>query len=128
MGWSVVRGGVQRDAVGVDIDEVRELALALPGTAEKPHFHMIGFRVADKAFLSVEPDGSKALVQVDDATSQEFMHEDPKVFGPLTRMGTPIGVEVSLADVRPERMAALIEAAWRHRAPKRMVKQRDEAQ
>lgn len=109
----------------MEVDEVRELALSLPGTTEKPHFKLIGFRVADKGFVAVEPDGTKALVQVDDATAAAYIDEDPAVFGPFTRMGTPVGVEVVLAKVDPARMAALVEASWRHRAPRRLVKERD---
>jgi hypothetical protein len=109
----------------MELDELRELALRLPGTVEKPHFALIGFRVADKGFIAVQPDGTKALVQVDDATAAAFIDEDPVAFGPLTRMGTPIGVEVALADVDSARMAALVEASWRHRAPRRLVKERD---
>lgn len=107
------------------VDEVRGLALSLPGTTEKPHVKLVGFRVADKGFVAVEPDGTKALVQVDDETAAAFVAEDRAVFGPLTRMGTPIGVEVVLADVAPARMAALVEASWRHRAPRRLVEERD---
>ena len=109
----------------MQVDEVRRLALSLPGTTEQPHFKLVGFRVADKGFLAIEPDGSKALVQVDNATAAAFIAEDPEVFGRLTRMGTPIGVEVMMANVAPPRMAALVEASWRHRAPRRLVKERD---
>lgn len=111
----------------MQIDEVRGLVLSLPGTTERPHFKLIGFRVADKGFVAVHPDGSKALVEVDDATAASFIEEDERVFGPLTRMGRPIGVEVDLAAVDPSRMAAVVEASWRHRAPRRLVKERDAA-
>jgi hypothetical protein len=36
-----------------------------------------------QGFIAVQPDGSKALVQVDDATDEAFIAEDPAVFGRL---------------------------------------------
>ena len=40
-------------------------------------------------------------------------------------MGTSIGVEVALPAVDPARMAALVDASWRHRAPRRLLKELD---
>jgi ABC-type amino acid transport substrate-binding protein len=64
-----------------------------------------------------------AGISVDPAQAPALAAEDPALTV-LRRMDQIIGVEVDLAKTTDARLAELVELAWRHRAPKRLVKAR----
>jgi len=95
-----------------DVDDIRRWALALPETVERPHFHLVGFRVADVGFAAVDERRGIALLNVDPSVDRAEAG-----VGPLTRGSTPIGVEVDLAVADAGRTERLVAEAWRFRAP-----------
>ncbi len=101
------------------LDQLRKAALALPETTEGTHFGMVAFSVRDKGFASVTKDGRVQLFLPDDeAEAAVALHPTGER---LVRMGTPIGVTVPLADLDGQQLNALVRAAWRCRAPKRLA-------
>jgi hypothetical protein len=100
---------------------VRELALALPGATEEPHFDMASFRVRGKIFATVPPDGLHLHVFVDDAETQACVAEAPGVFEPLLWGGKRRGLRVSLAGADRDRVRELLEEAWRRKASARFI-------
>lgn len=105
------------------LDDVRRYALALPETVESTHFGMPSFRVADKGFAGVSKDGTRVMLQLDDGEAEQAVAAHPDLMRELRRGTTLLGIDADLAGLPASRLAALIKAAWRHRAPKRL--QRD---
>jgi len=109
----------------VNLAVVRELALALPGATEEPHFDMISFRVRGKIFATVPPDELHLHVFVDAAETEACLAEDPGVFEPLVWGGKPRGLRVSLPTAVPDRIRELLAESWRRKAPAKLLAELD---
>jgi hypothetical protein len=107
---------------GMDLDEARALALALPEAHEAPHFDLTSFRVGKKVFATAPPDGDELRIFVDESETMACAEEAPDVFEEL-RWGQKLsGVRVTLSRADPLRVRELLEESWRRKAPKRLVK------
>ena len=104
------------------LDDVRRMVLSLPETSEKSHLRMSAFCVARIGFLSVTEDGRRVFLHADEATVAAAISEDPAVFEQVRRGPTVLGLNTDLDAVDVALLTTLIEAAWRHRAPKRLRK------
>ena len=105
----------------MDIEAVRAIALALPEVTEAPHFDYSAFRVKDKIFVTVPPDQQHLHVRVDEQERLLALAVHPDGIEPL-HWGKQIwGVRVDLRRADPQAVAHLIRAAWRHRAPRRLL-------
>jgi hypothetical protein len=60
------------------VDDVRALALALPGATEQPHFEMTSFRIGTKIFATVPPGQDAVHVFVADELAQAVAQEHPQ--------------------------------------------------
>ena len=106
------------------IAEARRLALALPEATEAPHFDRTSFRVRDKIFATVDPDGRGMNVFVDDEQREMMTKVDPQAYE--TRMWGKSGyLHVHLTKAKARDVEALLYSAWRRRAPKQLVAQSD---
>ena len=54
----------------MDLDAIRQLALALPEAHEEPHFDLTSFRVGSKIFATTPPDGDVVRIFVDESEAQ----------------------------------------------------------
>ena len=106
---------------GVQLDDVRTLALALPSTHEAPHFDLTSFRVGTKIFATAPPDGDHVRIFVDESEVRACVAEAPDRYEELWWGKKLSGLKVLLAAAEPERVAELLEESWRVRAPKRVV-------
>jgi hypothetical protein len=112
-------GGKRARSLG--IEDVRELALALPDTSEKPSYGTPGFRVADKLFARVLDDFASIVVFVDLDQREMLVASQPQIFSVTPHyQGYPM-VIVQLATVGRGLLADLLEEAWRLRAPARLT-------
>jgi hypothetical protein len=109
----------------VSLEVVRELALALPGASEEPHFDMVSFRVRGKIFATVPPDELHLHVFVDAAETEACVAEDPEVFEPLLWGGKPRGLRVRLRAAASDRIRELLEESWRRKAPAKLIAEVD---
>jgi hypothetical protein len=105
----------------MDVADVRRMALALPEATEEPHFDMTSFRVHHKIFATVPPDGDRLHVFVDEHETKATVADDPDTFEELWWGKTLSGLRVHLAAADPDRIAELLEEAWRRKAPKRLL-------
>jgi hypothetical protein len=102
-------GGKRGGRLG--IEDVRELALALPGTSEKPSYGTPGFRVADKLFARVLDDFTSIVVWCELDQRDALVASAPRVFSVTPHyLGYPM-VVVDLATVGHVRLADLLEEA-----------------
>jgi hypothetical protein len=111
----------------MDVAGLRTFALGLPGTAERPHFEMTSFRVGDRIFVTVPPDGEHAHVFVDEEQVQAAVQDLPHACAQLWWGKRLTGVRIRLAQAPRERVEELVEEAWRRRAPRRLVAGHDAA-
>lgn len=102
--------------------DVRELALALPETVERPSYGTPGFRVKDKLFARAREEGDVLVVWLADLGEKELLvRSEPKKFYTTAHYDGHASVLVRLPRVDRQELRELLEDAWRARAPRRLV-------
>jgi hypothetical protein len=107
----------RRTKAGVTVDRVRELALALPGTQERPSYGTPGFRVRDKLFSRVLDDGESIVVKVTFDQREVMVASEPAIFAVTPHYQDYPWVIVRLAAVDEELLREVLTEAWRITAP-----------
>jgi len=105
----------------VKLEAARRIALALPETAEAPHFHYTSFRVRGKIFATAPPEGTHLHVFVDDQEREQAIELHPEFIEKLWWGKKVLGVRVQLAAAPTAVVRRLLERAWRRKAPKGLV-------
>jgi hypothetical protein len=104
------------------VDDVRELALALPETSERLSYGTPGFRVRDKPFARMREEGDVLVLWCSGLDEKEFLiGAEPEKFFTTPHYDGYAMVLVRLGAVDRTELAELLEEAWRLRAPKRVV-------
>jgi hypothetical protein len=103
-------------------NDVREIALSLPETIEKPSYGMPGFRVKDRLFARIREERDVLVIWREGLDEKEFLiaAEPDKFFTTPHYDGHAI-VLVRLGAVDREELTELVIESWRLRAPKRLV-------
>ena len=102
-------------------DDVRRIALSLPETVEKPSYGTPGFRVKDKLFARIRPEGDALVVWVSDLDEKEaLLAAEPKKFFTTPHYDGHPTVLVRFEVVGPKELRELLTEAWRIRAPSRL--------
>jgi hypothetical protein len=96
-------------------DDVRELALALPGTVEKPSYGMPGFRVRDRLFARIREEGVLVLWCESIEEKEFFIEGDPEKFFTVPHYDGHPHVLVRLEAVDREELAELLAESFRIR-------------
>jgi hypothetical protein len=107
-----------------DIEDLRDIAPALPETTEGTHFRLASYQVGGKNFISIHKYGHLNM-SIDPARVAGIVTQDPAVFPESGRFDRPIGITVDLAKVRKQRLAESVELAWRNKTPKKLATARD---
>jgi hypothetical protein len=103
-------------------EDLRRIALALPEVEEKVTWEVdITFRVRDKIFAIMGPDGEQASVKATLEAQQALVGSDPETFSVSHYTGRFGWTTVVLGRVEPDELRELVEDAWRRTAPKRRV-------
>ena len=102
------------------VEQIRKLALALPEAIEQEHWGNPSFRVRGRIFATV-PDGGNLNVMIDPFEVDAVVRENSESCEELWWGKKLRGVHVSLRGAAPEMVEALLEAAWRRKAPKRRL-------
>ena len=108
--------------------DVRALALALPHTIERPSYGTPGFRVKDRLFARIwDGDEDDVLVLWTGGTDEKegLVAADPARFFTTPHYDGHPHVLVRLARIDRDELADLLDDAWRVRAPKRVLAERD---
>jgi hypothetical protein len=110
----------------VSEDDVRRIALSLPSTTEKPSYGTPGFRVRDKLFARMRPEGDSVVVWCADVSEKEaLIAAEPAKFFTLPHYDGHPTVLVRLAAVDEQEMTDVLAESWRLRAPLRLLKEFD---
>ena len=114
-----------------DADDVRRLALALPGV-EEIDSDGFDFRVGGKGFVWSYPErlpGRPRVIRTDiavlyvgdEAEKQALLRGEPHLFFTAPGYGDWPLVMLRLPEVEVERLAELVTDAWRMRAPEQIA-------
>jgi len=107
------------------ISEVRRYALSLPEVNEEPHFKFISFRIRGKILATVPPEGGYLHVFVDEQRRELVTTMYPEFCEKLWWGKKVVGVRISLSQADAGEVCDLLLAAWKRKAPKRLVNAQD---
>lgn len=104
----------------------RRLALELPGTTEGAHMGHPDFRVGGEIFATLWPKDGWAMVRLTPDEQEAFVQAAPHVFSPVEggwgrRGATSVRLKGATRTIARDGLVA----AWRTRAPKRLVREFD---
>jgi hypothetical protein len=116
--------------MGVTYAQIREWVLALPGTREVyvERWDEQTLRYGEKIFVMGDPRAAYASVKASLDDQAELIAGAPEVYAKSRYVGRYGWVRVDLAKVDRAELRAVVEAAWRRTAPKRVVAAYDSAQ
>lgn len=112
---------------GVTFERAREILLSFPGVEEGPCYGTPGFRVRRKFLARVREDGESLAVKCSFDERDFRMQADPTAFFTTDHYRGYPTVLVRLPQVHVADLRAVLDLAWRLRAPKRMIAQYDRA-
>ncbi|MBZ0261539.1 MAG: MmcQ/YjbR family DNA-binding protein [Hyphomicrobiales bacterium] len=99
-------------------EDLRRLALALPGAEEKFHFDKADFRVRNKIFASLKDDATGVIKLLPEQQTM-VAEAEPRVFQPLAGgWGRKGWTKVILAKADEITLKSALQTAWRNVAPK----------
>jgi hypothetical protein len=104
-------------------NEFRRLALSFPGTCESAHMGHPDFRVAGKIFATLaHPTNGWAMIKLTSEQQEELVRTQAAVFEPVKGgWGRQGATQVRLKAANKTLLVPALTAAWRNRAPKRLV-------
>ena len=108
---------------GVTYEQVKQWALALPGTAEVfvEDWGHPTLRVNNKMFASGAPESATMTLKASTEDQAELIATDPETYSTAPYTGRYGWVLVQLSRVDPAELHELIIEAWRRTAPKRLA-------
>lgn len=105
----------------LSLDDVRALALALPGVTEGTSYGTPSFRVGRSMLARQHQDGESLVLAIELDARELLTQSQPHSFYITPHyQGYPL-VLVKLKCVDPELLRQLLEEAWRRAAPRKLV-------
>ena len=96
------------------IEQTRQLALALPGTEEKPHFHLTSFRVKNKIFATIHADKNYVMVKLTPIDQSVFCSYNKEVIFPVPGgWGKKGATFINLKKVKRSMLVDALTTAWK---------------
>ncbi len=92
-------------------DDVRRLALALPGAVEGAHHDHPDFRVGGRIFATLHPDGVRAVIRLERDEAEALVRDAPAIYGLSGASARRAWLGVRLGAADPAAVADLLERA-----------------
>jgi hypothetical protein len=108
----------------VTLETIREIALALPETAEGPSYGTPGFRVRGKLFARLHDTGHTLVARIDVKDRAMRLKADPEVYYLTDHYVNYPWILARFGRMSREDLRELLEESWRLAAPKRLLEQR----
>lgn len=106
---------------GVTFETLRNFALTLPGLEEGRSYGTPAFRVRKKLLARLWEDGQVLVLRVEDEDREFWTQTHPDTFFMTDHYRGSSYMLVRLPMVEITDLCQLLEKAWRHQAPKRLV-------
>ncbi len=105
----------------VSIQQFRQLALALPGAEEKPHFDMPSFRVNNKIFATIHAKNNRVMIKLPPVVQSAFCAIDKAIIYPVPGAWGAGGATLfELANLPEDILQDALLQAWLAIAPKKL--------
>ena len=108
--------------MALDLQTVRQIALAFPGVEEGTSYGTPAFRIRGKLLLRVHHDNQSIIVKVNLDEREMLVETDPAVFFVLDHYKNGPWVQIRLTNAGGASVRRLFEQAWRDAAPKQLIK------
>jgi hypothetical protein len=106
----------------VTIEQAKKVALALPETEEKPHFHLTSFRVKNKIFATIHADKNYVMVKLTPIDQSVFCSYDKEVIFPVPGgWGKKGATFINLKKVKKSMLIDALTTAWKTTAPAKLA-------
>ena len=107
----------------ISILNARQMALSLPETEEKKHFHLPDFRVKHKIFASLHVEKMLMMVKLNLVDQSVFCAFDSTVIYPVPGgWGRKGATFINLKKIKKTMLMDALTTAWKSVAPKPLVK------
>ena len=106
----------------ITIEQAKKVALSLPETEEKPHFHLTSFRVKNKIFATIHADKNFVMVILSVIDQSVFCSYKKDVIFPVPGgWGKNGATFIDLKKVGKTILMDALTTAWKTVAPAKMV-------
>jgi len=110
---------------GVTFEELRQVALALPGVEDGTSYGTPALKVKGKLFVRLREEGDSVVLPVDLDEREILLAAHPAVFFLTDHYRGYPWVLLRLGVVRRAELPEILEHAWRRVAPRRLAVERD---
>ena len=107
-------------------DELRSLALSLPGTEEREAWNQPTFRVGGKIFAWLGKPRRPAGIRVSEEEREELLAAEPDKFFMVAEDARGPWMRLRLEAIEPDELLELLTDTWRAVAPKRLLTEHEE--
>ena len=106
----------------ISIEQTRKVALSLPESEEKPHFHLTSFRVKNKIFATIHADKNYVMVKLSAIDQSVFCAYNKEVIFPVPGgWGKQGATFIDLKKVKKSMLLDALSTAWKTTAPPKLV-------
>lgn len=105
----------------MDFDDVRRMAMALPGAAESTWFGLPTFKVRSKFFAGRGKDGASLVLRCNVYERKYLMEAAPDVYHVTDHYRDDPYVLVHLSAIDADALRERVEESWRMVAPKKLI-------
>jgi hypothetical protein len=105
----------------IALEEIRRIALSLPGVKEGTSYGTKAFRVASQLFIRVHPEGDVLIVRCSQDQRDILVSIDPSIYFFTDHYRNYPWVLVRLNRIHSDALTDLMEQAWRSVTPKKLV-------
>lgn len=106
----------------ISIQQARTAALSLPGTEEKPHFHLTSFRVKNKIFATIHSDKNYIMVKLSVIDQSVFCSYNKEIMFPVPGgWGRQGATFIDLKKVKKAMFLDALTTAWKTTAPAKLL-------
>jgi hypothetical protein len=102
-------------------EDIRQIALALPGAEESTSYGTPAFKVAGKMLARKHQDGVSLVVRISFDEREMLMEAEPETFYITDHYRNYPALLVRIATVNPGTLQRILAQTWRQVAPKKLV-------
>jgi len=101
--------------------DLRSLVLSFPEATEKPHFEKSSFRVRNKIFVTINQNGTKAVLKLSEIDQDVYCKMSHGAMVPVAnKWGKKGWTEVNIGQINKQLLTDALKAAYCEVAPKKL--------